>query len=253
MLLRDGVTIGGMDAKDITKDITLVMTSCHRHDLLARSIDSMKGWLDVFAQKIIVEDYPATSPFLEDLRDKGWTILINDPKRGQHASIDRAYGCVQTPFIFHTEDDWTFDSCPDFATGKKILGGALTDGTKKVSLVLYSNAMHRRYKDRPDYKKKKLDGTLFGYSDGVTERWNSFNFNPCLLPTSLWRDYGPWWNFVTEGSLGKFFRARGYFIVSQLPSLAHHIGDAFHVTDTTRHRRGNWGRVIRQWFVTGVR
>tara|TARA_B100000795_G_C22449033_1_gene304905 strand:+ start:89 stop:466 length:378 start_codon:yes stop_codon:yes gene_type:complete len=35
-------------------------------------------------------------------------IIFNDNNIGQIASIDKAYSFVETPYIFHLEDDWEF-------------------------------------------------------------------------------------------------------------------------------------------------
>jgi hypothetical protein len=37
--------------------------------------------------------------------DVRFELLINDPPRGQMASINLAYSGVRTPYIFHSEDD----------------------------------------------------------------------------------------------------------------------------------------------------
>ncbi|MBK6807259.1 MAG: hypothetical protein IPG84_21505 [Betaproteobacteria bacterium] len=35
-------------------------------------------------------------------------LIVNDPPVGQMTSIDRAYALVDTPYVFHCEDDWRF-------------------------------------------------------------------------------------------------------------------------------------------------
>ena len=52
-------------------DITLVITSCNRFDLLERTLHSMHPWLDEIADKIIVEDSDADPELFDHLRASG--------------------------------------------------------------------------------------------------------------------------------------------------------------------------------------
>jgi hypothetical protein len=93
---------------------TLALTSCARHDLLRWTLDSFIKYADVKpVATVIVEDGGVDAP--------GWlycdhqnnnlpnkTYIKNDPKRGQVASIDRAYAEIKTEYLFWAEDDWQF-------------------------------------------------------------------------------------------------------------------------------------------------
>ncbi|MBB6289953.1 hypothetical protein FBY10_103176 [Pseudomonas sp. SJZ103] len=92
-------------------DITLVVTSCGRFDLLKRTLASF----DLFNTATIREVFITEDSGDDAVRlaiPEHWlghcTFLINRPKLGQLASIDLAYGLVKTPYIFHCEDDWAF-------------------------------------------------------------------------------------------------------------------------------------------------
>ena len=95
-------------------EYTLVITSCNRHPLLLRTLDSFIQYSDVKPKAtIIVEDGGVNAPDwikcehqTRNLPNKVW--ITNNPKLGQVGSIDRAYSEVTTEYIFHCEDDWEF-------------------------------------------------------------------------------------------------------------------------------------------------
>lgn len=252
--------------KPVHSDITLVITSCGRHELLKRSIESMSAWVHKFGERIIVEDQPTNSATLELLRKQGWKIFINDSNLGQHASIDRAYHQVKTAFIFHSEDDWQFSRQPDFAIAKKIINGdSPLQISNAVSMVQYSNAAYRNWKlDSSAYGKCTIGNKEFRYSRlsrrawhtffkrPSTTKWQSFSFNPCLVKTELWHKHGPWYDFVRERSIATYMMNRGYVIVAEYPTIATHIGGGDHIHDSSRRRSNNFRRCVRQWIYKGV-
>jgi hypothetical protein len=86
-------------------DITFVLTSCGRFDLL---VETRRAFLAsntaAISRYVIVED--SGDPQISDVFasfDVRFELLINDPPRGQMASIDPAYSGVHTPYIFHCE------------------------------------------------------------------------------------------------------------------------------------------------------
>ena len=91
--------------------VTAVVTSCARYDLLTQSL------LSFFAtnthpdlRMIVVEDGEADPPDEVKAAFAGRPISwINTGGRlGQIRAIDLAYGRVETPYIFHMEDDFRF-------------------------------------------------------------------------------------------------------------------------------------------------
>jgi GT2 family glycosyltransferase len=90
--------------------VTMVVTSCNRHDLLLRTLRSFcEHNTYPLTETIIIEDGPTPQPELNELTGLGKLTWINNGRRiGQIKSIDKAYRTVTTPWIFHTEDDWEF-------------------------------------------------------------------------------------------------------------------------------------------------
>ena len=90
-------------------EVSIVITSCGRPDLLEKTIDSwMKynGTVSI-AQWIISEDSG-----IPDINKKivekypNFTWIHAEKRRGQIKSIDEAYSHVKTPYVFHLEEDW---------------------------------------------------------------------------------------------------------------------------------------------------
>lgn len=91
-------------------EITFVLTSCGRFDLLAETmVTFLEHNTAPIARWIVVEDSGN-----DNVRtvlggvDAPLEFLVNDPPVGQIRSIDRAYALVDTPYVFHCEDDWRF-------------------------------------------------------------------------------------------------------------------------------------------------
>jgi GT2 family glycosyltransferase len=92
-------------------NVTLVVTSCGRIDLLEETLESFfKFNTYPIAETIIVEDSGVPQNFnrVSQLVPTPLNIIINETNIGQVASIDKAYAKVKTDYIFHCEDDWEF-------------------------------------------------------------------------------------------------------------------------------------------------
>ena len=99
----------------IKPGVTFVMTACGRPDLMEQTLDSFFNFNKYPIKKfIITEDSmdPLVFKKCKDLNDKKYNnkleFIFNEIKLGQAASIDLAYSKVDTPYIFHCEEDWLF-------------------------------------------------------------------------------------------------------------------------------------------------
>jgi len=94
-----------------TSDVTLVVASCGRFDLLSRTLASFDRYNDTPLRKVFVTEDSGDDAVRNSLPDH-WqahtTIFVNRLRLGQLASIDLAYGEVKTPWVFHCEGDWAF-------------------------------------------------------------------------------------------------------------------------------------------------
>lgn len=96
----------------MNKQITMVITSCGRQDLLKETLLSYEKFApNTLEELIIVEDGPANNDFVKDLMPTVKNFkLLNSPvtRRGQLLNIEWAYDQINTPYVFHCEDDWRF-------------------------------------------------------------------------------------------------------------------------------------------------
>ncbi len=98
-----------MFSKD--SDVAVVLTSCGRFDLLAQTLNSFFEYnTHPIRQFILVEDSgdDAVRDSIPHEYRNQVDLIVNQPRVGQIASIDKAYQKVETDYIFHCEDDWLF-------------------------------------------------------------------------------------------------------------------------------------------------
>src|ERR1700733_11803851 len=89
-------------------DITVVVTSCNRHDLLARTLESFRVHeTEGRVARILVAEDGDADPGPVCARF-GAEYFCTGARVGQIKLIDQAYALVTTPLIFHLEDDWKF-------------------------------------------------------------------------------------------------------------------------------------------------
>jgi GT2 family glycosyltransferase len=211
-------------------DVTMVLTSCNRPDLLKETITSIpKETLDKISTKILVDD-SANQEWFSELKEenengylKNWTILYNTEKLGQPASIDRAYSHVNTKYVFHCEDDWFFED------------GDFIDKSLPI-LEKYDNIIQVTFrKDSPHPAEDVLyeEGTdsafrilIPGYNG-----WPGFTYNPNLFKFSAYQEIKPVVG-KSERDVGLIYNKKEYYTVSLEHKTVYHIGDGRHVYDS---------------------
>jgi hypothetical protein len=88
-------------------DVTVVLTSCGRPDLLRRTLDSFFAFNDYPLHRfLLIEDSesPAVPALIRAQYADRVDLVVNRPRLGQIRSIDRAYQMVSSRYIFHCED-----------------------------------------------------------------------------------------------------------------------------------------------------
>lgn len=206
------------------RDVTLVVTSCARHDLLKRTLDSfVKFNTYSIAKTIVIEDSLTEAPSwflqLEGLGQKTW--IANKRQRGQIYSIDRAYSEVTTPYIFHCEDDWEFTRSGFIEASKEIL-----TAHKEVWTVNLR---------ADDCNGHPVSGSIFGLtlSPNWSGGWGGMSFNPGLRRLSDYRKLGSYGRhlgygthgFEAELALSKSHLENGFRIGSLYDKYVEHIGE----------------------------
>lgn len=210
-------------------DVTLVLTSCNRPDLLERTINSIpKKTLDKIPEKILIDDsvnldwYSKLNQENKTGYLKGWTILCNVEKLGQPASIDKAYSHVKTKYVFHCEDDWHFDD------------GDFIDRSLPI-LDKYDNIIQVTFrKDSPhpiedDIFEVNTDSEFSLLIPGYNG-WPGFTYNPNLFKFSAYQEIKPVVG-KSERDVGLIYNQKEYYTVALNHRTVSHIGDNRHVYD----------------------
>lgn len=208
---------------DIPSEVTLVITSAGRFDLLARTLDSFFHYNTYpLAKIIIVEDSGGGEKQLRQLLDQyreyPIQLIINQQRLGQMRSIDKAYSEVTTPYIFHCEDDWLF--CQSGFIEKSLM---LLKENPKLLLVGMRN-------------KQDYPATFFLEQDYISSQGEAFlqvskaifTFNPALRRKQdmmLFGRYAQLVNQPSEDVLSDFYRQRGFISIFFKSPVVTHIGD----------------------------
>ena len=229
-------------------DVTLVITSCNRIDLLERTLRSMRPWIDELPHRILVEDSAADPELFDRLRDAGFRIIVNGRNLGQLPSIDLAYAECRTEFILHCEDDWEWTRRPNIEAARHLLRHGI-DGEGEFSLVCFREVTGTGACDRSLFRDVVVRGSAFRYSFAQRNKWSYFSFNPGMIRREFYLRHGPWRRFTNERAIARAMRRKGHCIAREIPGNVRHIGKG---RSRIRARRFRWIRdSARKWFGPG--
>ncbi len=153
-------------------DITVVITSCNRHDLLARTLESFRAHETEgrIARILVAEDGDADPSAI--CARFGAEYFRTGKRVGQMALIDQAYAMVATPYIFHLEDDWEFTR-----SGFMQRSRALLEADPKTLLV-WLRAWNDTFEHPLSYRAP--DGSWGVMAFDFCGCWHGFTFTPSL-------------------------------------------------------------------------
>lgn len=222
------------DATTVYDDqVTFVVTSCGRPELLARTLTTFVEHNSYpIARYVLIEDSGdhEMRQWLE--REYGAffdVILFNEPRLGQIKSVDRAYSLIDTPYIFHCEDDFEF-----FRSGfvEESLS-VLKHDSKAITVWMRSLW---------DCKKHKLGERIQYTPDGVMyrevlpkvshkETWYGFTFNPGLRRLADYELIKPFAGVGHELEINYAYENLGFHGLVLEEGATRHIGAGHHVSD----------------------
>ena len=219
-------------------DITLVVTSCGRLDLLKRTLESFDRFNTAPIREVFIT---------EDAGDEGvhavipahWkdrcTVFVNQPKLGQLASIDLAYGRVKTPYIFHCEDDWEFYR-PAFVEDSRVILEQRPDILQVwLRNYVYDLCVHSPYIHLGD---REIIGGVPCYpliSD--KPEWQSFSLNPGLRRLKEYQLCAPFAGFGGEKALSLRYAQLNLTAVTLEGDAVLHTGFGVHVEIPVERQR----------------
>jgi hypothetical protein len=226
-----------------TSDITIVVTSCGRFDLLKKTLESLDRYNTAPIRAVI---------FTEDSGDEGvwnaipphWAdhtqVFINHTKLGQLASIDLAYASVETAFVFHCEDDWEFYR-PGFIEDSKVFLEQMPS-VLQVWLRSFAHDVRVNYPFHSLGERFVIAGRAASRILSSEDDWQGFSFNPGLRRLADYGALAPFSRFATspqgESGLSREYAQKGFFAVALEADAVVHIGDGAHVwSDADKQRK----------------
>lgn len=207
-------------------EISFVLTSCGRYDLLKMTLESFIKYnthpINTF---IIIEDGPYNTQLGELMNvysSMQW--VVNGKRIGQIKSVDRAYSLVKTEYIFHCEDDWEFHRSGFIEESLDILNA-------------HPNIIQYWLRERTDTMGHPLEGDLLALN--YIGRWHGFSFNPGLKRMSDYEKVGKSYEAITsnltldagnsEAEIGCVYKDLGYRAMIAKEGFVKHIGWGRHV------------------------
>lgn len=208
--------------------ITLLITSCDRHDLLARTLESFTTFdtSGLVSEIIVVED-GMTQP-VELCRRYRARLVSTGGRVGQSRAIDLGYSLVRTAYVFHCEDDWEFYRAGFIEKSLDVL---------RVDLACM-NVWLRAWDDTNGHPFRfKSDCRTHGILEtGYLGVWHGFAWNPGLRRTGDMRKFLPLTEVYDKpGAHGevlmnkRFFEAGYHAVVLDEGGYVRHLGTGRHV------------------------
>lgn len=208
--------------------VTFVLTSKERPELLERTLDSFFSNNTYPIERFILHEDSSSLEVLHLIKEKySFFEIINSPEGvGLRGAIDKLYSLVETPYVFHCEDDWLFlkggfieVSLPPLLRDPKILQVHLRRSVNGHFL----SGKEEYFGDR----------TYYALASGFISMWHGYSHNPSLRrksdldlvlphherfhPSMLERG-------STENFIGSRFRDLGYRTLTTDEDYIRHIG-----------------------------
>ena len=209
-------------------EVSLIITSCGRFDLLEETLDSFFKYNTYPIKKIIITEDSTEGNKLKKLVSKyenqNFQLIVNETRLGQLKSIDKAYKEVDTEYVFHCEDDWEFfregfieKSIELLKEDEKILivGGR----AKKDYLEGFFFDESEDYVSKSGEKFYKVKGEIFTYNPGLRRKKDMYLFG---LHEKLE-------NQRYEEVLSDFYKEKGFKTIFFKEPFVRHIGNKRHV------------------------
>ena len=225
-------------------NVTLIITSCGRLDLLKRTIVSFFKFNTYPIKKLIITEDSAKDDILNLIKPSGnIEIIINNPKLGQVKSIDLAYSMVDTDYIFHCEDDWEFYR-PGFIEDSI----SILKSEAEIYQVKLRSYYHETRSSSFAHKviNRELINNLPTYEVVFeNENWKGFSWNPGLRRLSDYKKINGGYSSLvipgknasnTESNISTYVHNQGFRTVNLENDAVAHIGDDRHVRSKTEIR-----------------
>lgn len=102
---------------DNDKKITVCLASCNRFDLLQQTLDTFFSLNSFPIERFLITEDSTNQEMKGKILNRYGSkieLIFNDINLGAFKTFDNMYSMVDTQYIFHCEDDWRFESNPNF-------------------------------------------------------------------------------------------------------------------------------------------
>ena len=201
--------------------ITICMTMGLRPDYLEQTIESLGPQMRLLPI-VAINDFgdEPTNRMFDRLCPHGRRIDLGG-RVGHHPAVDAMYEAVDTPYIFHIEDDWEFarsDFLPEAI--------ALLDSDPTMTSVcvreLEDMPMEPDRAARVQYEE--VGGVSYALMTRVHMRWYGFTFNPHVIRRKTWQELGGYSRFNREKDISRHMREAGRHVGYLEDGGCRHIG-----------------------------
>ncbi|MBK5538656.1 glycosyltransferase family 2 protein [Pseudomonas sp. TH05] len=213
-----------------SSDISVMVTSCGRFDLLKRTLETFDRFNTAPIRKVFITE-DSGDRAVEDCIPEHWrphtVFLVNNPRLGQLRSIDLAYGQIETPWIFHCEDDWDFYREGFIEESQQLL----EDDPQALQVWLRSAhhdlAVHSPYVFLNE--RKVAHGIAFYVLGSHKADWQGFSFNPGLRRRADYLLHAPYAAFSGEKDLSRLYAQENRYALILENDAVLHTGFGEHV------------------------
>ena len=232
----------------------MVLTSCGRFDLLEKTLNSFFEYNTHPIRKfVLVEDSgrdEVRDAIPPEYRDQ-IHLIVNKPKLGQVASIDKAYEQVETDYIFHCEDDWLFYR-PEFIEDSKIILKAEPQSIMVKLRSYYHDLIYYGARALVLSDRKTAENVAYYRVNTTLPHSQCFSFNPGLRRRAQY----PGGGYVTLSANGRspadmeaiaseHYAAQGFFAVLLENDAVKHTGFGRHLQNYDTRWKKYRGRLLR--------
>ncbi len=216
-------------------EVTFVLTSCGRVDLLEKTIESFEKFNTYPIKRGIITEDSCDEEVYKQVRElfgDRYDIMCNAQKKGQMQSIRDAYETIDTEYAFHCEDDWEF-----YKEGFIEEAFAILASDEKITQVLLRTQENLNRDENfftfGELQQVEQYGFRRVYPTADFE-WGSFSFNPGLKRMADYHKLGGYDNCHSELDVNLRYRDAGYYcVISDTPGVVH-LGDERRLPDPMR-------------------
>jgi hypothetical protein len=213
-------------------DTTVVLTSCNRLDLLEVTLASFFTYNTYPIAKFILIDDSGDQDchrvIAERYGSKGIECIFNVPKLGHLSSIDYAYARVETPYIFHCEDDWEFYA-PHFIEHSKTV---LESDPQVLQVHIRQHQDINGHPLKMETLRAVGEMQIVDLEKGYLGIYDGFSWNPGLRRLKDYQELPKTYKeFGNEAAVGHHYAYWGFKVSALVNDKGYvrHIGNGRHI------------------------